>query len=170
MPRRCTPGVFGTCARYMAANLPAPITPDAQRLALRRALAELGVEVHRRAHAASAGLQRRLRACRPSTAAARRSRCSRQSSGRHCDRREVAVRDVLRALEAADVVRHRAQAQVHADPVPRRQVRASTRAPGSEWNRIIEPGGPFGATMPPRSTSLRDRVVVDRPQRIAGRR
>src|SRR6266496_437396 len=27
IPTTCTPGVFGTCARYIAPNLPAPIKP-----------------------------------------------------------------------------------------------------------------------------------------------
>ena len=44
MPTRCTPGVFGTCAMYIAANLPAPIRP--MRSGLSFALLKLGVEIH----------------------------------------------------------------------------------------------------------------------------
>src|SRR5256885_2902854 len=42
--------------------------------------------------------------------------------GKTRDRREVAVRDVARALEATDVVRHGAEREVDGRAVPRRQV------------------------------------------------
>src|SRR5678815_3396562 len=44
--------------------------------------------------------------------------------GERLDRREVALRDVLGALVAANVVVDRVQAQVDADAIERRQVRS----------------------------------------------
>ena len=42
--------------------------------------------------------------------------------GQALDRREIAVGDVFGTLESADVVGHRAQTQIDADSIPRRQV------------------------------------------------
>src|SRR5882672_7835851 len=102
----CTPGVRGACARYMAANLPAPITPtrNGRPWASRslsfawRFIGALGREL---------GLERRLgRAVLPR----QRHVVLRQQAvvGQAADRGEVPVRDVLRPLEAPDMIRDRA--------------------------------------------------------------
>ena len=61
-------------------------------------------------------------ASRPSTAAGHRSRAQQTMVGPAFERGEVAVRDVLGTLEAPDVIRHCAKAQVHRYAVPRREV------------------------------------------------
>ena len=67
----------------------------------------------------------------------------RRSEIEHRDRREVAVRDVFRPLEPANVIRHRAQAQVHAHPIPRRQIAAGRCSRGRRR-------GPGRLTLQPR--------------------
>src|ERR671922_3048384 len=106
MPTRCTPGVFGTCAMYIAANLPAPIRPT------RRGLSFLSCSLANRfiSGCFKHALQfLRRRAVLPGQ---RHVVVLEQAVvGQALDRREVAVRDVAGTLEAADVVRHRAQGE-----------------------------------------------------------
>jgi hypothetical protein len=89
------------------------------------------------------------------------------------DGREVAVRDVLGPLEAADVVGDRAQAQVHAHAVPRRQV-ARGRMDQAAVEQDHRTGRAFrrdDAAVLPAGTfdELRHQVLVDHPERIARR-
>src|SRR5687768_8156144 len=78
---------------------------------------------------------------------------SRQSSGRHSS--AVKSRCAMYSgrlkrrmwLDTAHKLRYTAT-RFHGD---RFDVEACTR---HEWNRIMEPGGPLGATMPPRATSF----------------
>ena len=162
----------GPGPEYIAPNLPAPISPTRKRLALRRALLQLGVEVHaaapfavmRPAHGCSAGSRRAVLPRQRHVVLAQQA-----VVGQARDRREVAVRDVLRPLEPANVIRDRAQAQVHADPVPRRQVRRR-RVHQAGVEQDHRAGRPLRRDDAAALDQLADRVVVDRPQRIAGRR
>jgi hypothetical protein len=84
------------------------------------------------------------------------------------DRREVTMRDVAGTLEAADVVGHRTQRQVYADPVPRREVRGR----GVHQAAVEEDHGSRGALGRDDAATvdeLLDRRVVDDPERIARR-
>src|SRR3954467_6297217 len=117
MPTRCTPGVRGTWAMYIAPNLPAPITP------MRRGFSLLSRSFAYRF--ISGGLERSLqllggRAVLPG----KRDFVVPEQAvvGQRPDRREVAVRDVAGALEAPDVVRHRTERQVDAHAIPRREI------------------------------------------------
>ena len=160
MPTRCTPGVRGTCARYIAPNLPAPIRPTRSGLPSAARCWSLACRLMSGRHLqlVGRGLERaRRRAVLPrqvdrvvASAGNRRagisigvkSRCA-MYSGR-LKRRMW--------LETAHRLRY-TLTRFHGE---RFDVDACTRQP---WNRIIEPAGPFGATMPPSwpaPTSLRD--------------
>src|SRR4029453_8108216 len=84
------------------------------------------------------------------------------------DRREIAMRDVARPLEATDVVGHRAEREVDADTVPRRQVgrRGVHQAAVEQDHRA---GRTLGRDDAAPLYELADRLVVDRPEGIAGR-
>src|SRR5260221_2047474 len=267
MPTRWIPGVFGTCARYIAANLPAPISPIRSGLSLRSwslayrfmlsprpgrgACRWPGIRVPHRwaaiaarsnahdARASSARTRRiplpslrkahaaahtrvRLRTRATSTWSRRRHDpgrcgtlhipdrawrsfaanekngvCPHLSSlenalqllrrravlpgerdvvvleqaivGQDLDRGEVAVRDVTRALEAPDVVRDRAQRQIDADAVPRREVRGR----GVHQAAVEQDHRSRRALRRDDAAALdqlADAVVVDHPERIAGGR
>ena len=102
MAATCTPGVFGTWARYIAPNLPAPIKPTRQRPALRGALAEFGVEATATPDSQATDSARKADGRRAVAPRQRHFIIAKQAVvGQALERREIAVRDVLRALESA---------------------------------------------------------------------
>src|SRR5271166_1778376 len=124
MAATCTPGVFGTWARYMAPNLPAPIRPTISGLPC--AARWQSFAYRPTAPPAASGRQFGTQCGRRGAVAPRQRHvviAQQAVVGQAVERGEIAVRDVFRAFEAPDVVRHRAQAQVHADTVPWREIR-----------------------------------------------
>src|SRR5690349_21663414 len=117
MATRRMPGVRGTCARYIAANLPAPMSPT--RSGLSFLCSSLAYRFISRGFQLALKLFRR-RAVLPG----QRHVVMLQQAiiGQGPDRREVAVRDVAGPLEATDVVGHRAEREIDAHAVPRREV------------------------------------------------
>src|SRR5688572_18637970 len=87
--------------------------------------------------------------------------------GQALDGREVAVRDVAGALEAADVVRHRAEREINAHAIPRRKVggRGVHQAAVEQDHRAGRTLGRDDAAV---RHQLGDGVVRDHPERIAG--
>src|SRR3954465_2276930 len=161
MPTRCTPGVRGTCAMYIAPNLPAPITPMRRGFSLlSRSFAYKfisgGLEGGLQLVGGRAVLPGKRDIVVPEEAVV----------GQRPDRREVAVRDVARALEAADVVRHRAEREVHAHAIPRREVGG-----GSVHQAAVEQdhrsGGPLRRDDSAAIDQLVNGLVVDDPERKA---
>src|SRR6185503_18391095 len=113
------PGVLGTCARYIAANFPAPIS------ATRSGRPCASRSTSNRCRFISGCLQRALQLLGGSTVLPGQwhvVRLEQAIVGQAFERREVAVRDVARTLESPDVVRHGAQRQIDAGAVPRRQI------------------------------------------------
>src|SRR5947207_7614608 len=94
MATTCTPGVFGTCARYIAANFPAPIRPTRSgfRCAARccNALYRLIWLARSRCHRPERCLRRAVSPLQPDGVGFEQA-----FVGIAFDRREVAVRDVL---------------------------------------------------------------------------
>src|SRR5204862_70341 len=89
--------------------------------------------------------------------------------GEALQRPKVAVRDVPRALEAPYMVRHRAQAQIHADPIPGREVR-SRGVHQAGMKQDHGPGLTFGSHDAAALDEFPDGVVVDGPEGVAGGR
>src|SRR6266480_1671083 len=88
--------------------------------------------------------------------------------GQALQRREVAVRDVPGTLEAPYVIRHRAQAQIDADPIPGREVGSGgMHQTGVKQNH--RSGWTFWSHDAAALDEFPDGVVVDRPKRVAGR-
>src|SRR5579859_5677424 len=121
MPTRCSPGVFGTWAKYIAPNLPAPTRPTRSGLPSASRSRSLAY----RFIALSSGCDRRPERClRRAIFPGQRNVVVLQQAiiGQALDRREVAMRDVLGPLEPPYVIGNRAQAQVDVDPVPGRKI------------------------------------------------
>src|SRR5258706_11563437 len=79
--------------------------------------------------------------------------------GEALQRRKVAVCDVPRTLEAPYVVRHGAQAQIGADPIPGREIGSgSVHQAGVKQNH--RPGWTFWSNDAAALDELSDRVVV----------
>src|SRR3954465_13489226 len=164
MPTRCTPGVRGTCAMYIAPNLPAPITPMRRGFSLlSRSFAYKfisgGLEGGLQLVGGRAVLPGKRDIVVPEQAVV----------GQRPDRREVAVRDVTRAPEAPDVVRYRAEREIHAHAVPGREVRRrSVHQAAVEQDH--RPGRSLRRDDAAAIDQLVDGLVVDHPERIAGGR
>src|SRR6267142_3596736 len=100
---------------YIAPNLPAPITP------MRRGFSLLSRSFAYRFISGSLEAALQLLRRRAVLPGKRDVVVPEQAVvGERADRGEIAVRDVAGALEAPDVVRHRAEREVHAHAVPRR--------------------------------------------------
>src|SRR5471032_421851 len=154
IPRRWMPGVVGIWLRYIEPNLPAPITP------MRSGLASA---------ARAMSMRWRLIVSSGNRLSFRRGFASR--GARHAivfpgvERREIAVCDMGRALEAADGVLHGIVGDVDDLAVPRRHVgwAAMDQRSMEENRRACRSLGRDDATL---LHQLGDRVVVDHPQRI----
>src|SRR5215831_4099808 len=87
--------------------------------------------------------------------------------GQTLDRREVPMGDVLRSLETADVVRHRTQTQVDANPVPGGEIsrRGVHQAPVEQDHRSSRT---FGGHQTTTLNQLADGVMINSPQWVAG--
>src|SRR5438105_1625774 len=115
MPTRWMPGVFGTCAQYIAPNLPAPISP---RRSGRPCAARSQSFVYRFMNASGLAGERWLQRRRGGVVLPRQGHVvvlEQTVVGQALNGGEVPVRNILRPLEAPDVVRYRTQAQVDTD-------------------------------------------------------
>src|SRR5271165_3854291 len=103
MAATCTPGVLGTWARYMAPNLPAPIKPTVSGLPCSARSWSCAYRPTARA-ASGRPLGAQCRHRRAVTPRQRHVVIGEQAVvGQADERSEIAVRDVFRTLEAADV-------------------------------------------------------------------